>query len=84
MTESTIIVAGFECPKTTSDLAKKCLRKLRKLGMVIFEHDDGPGILVREELKNIAFNDGIWINESPYRLILINNETSWNHFIVKG
>jgi hypothetical protein len=53
------IFEGYEVPVGTSDKAKEVLRKLNENGVVIFEYDDGPDLMVDQELKNIAGNIGL-------------------------
>jgi len=67
-------VAGYECPKNTSKLARKVLRQLRKRGTVIFIHDDGPSLLVRTELVEIAGAIGLICHQDHYRLTLLDED----------
>jgi hypothetical protein len=69
--EEFIMVAGYEAPANTSIPARKVLEKLFSDGMVIFQYDDGPAVLVREELVNIAGAIGIVYHDDPYSLMLI-------------
>jgi hypothetical protein len=62
---------GFECPKGTSKLAKRVLRRLRRRGTVIFECDDGPSIMVRDELIEIAGAVGIMHFPTSHRVVLV-------------
>lgn len=72
-------VAGFECPKDTSEPTKSILRKIHLNGVVIFEHDDGEGIFTRDELIEIADAIGLPYYKEPYRLVLFSEE----HFKLK-
>ncbi len=70
--EKLITVAGFECPASTSEAAKKVLRQLRKHGVVKFTHDDGESLLVRQELEEICGAIGVeYYRAGHYSVIFI-------------
>lgn len=72
--EELTTVAGYECPKTTSKLARRVLRDLSRAGVVVFTHDDGLSVLTRLELVKIAGDIGLDVYESPYRLVLMERD----------
>lgn len=72
--EELTTVGGYECPKVASKAAKKVLRQLRRHGTVIFTHDDGPSLSVRGELNSICGAIGITVFQSPYELVLIDED----------
>ncbi len=76
--EKTITVARYECPESTYPQTKRMLRKLRKDGILIFNHDDGPANVTRHELMEIAGAIGIDYYENPhnpYEVVLIDSKT---------
>lgn len=66
-----IVVHGYEVPKGTCKQARNVLRKLRRYGFVMFEHDDGPSLCTRLELEAIADAIGLMQNHEPYCLSLV-------------
>ncbi len=68
-------VSGYECLKTTSKEARKCLRHLRKYGVLVYRNDDGPSLDVRSELIKIADHIGLFATYQPYELVIIDSES---------
>lgn len=62
---------GFEMPKSTSEEAQMVFALLKQSGCVIYEHDDGPTLLIRLELENICGAIGVPMFKETYRLILM-------------
>lgn len=74
-----ITVAGYECPKNTLPKTKKILRLLKKYGTVIFNYDDGPDVLVMQELKEIADYIGLTYYSHQHQFILIDENLTCIH-----
>ena len=70
------VYCGYEIPKTTSRKARQVLYQLRRKGVVILKNDDGPGLLIRAELEQIAGAIGLTMfkdeHNSPYSLVIMN------------
>lgn len=68
-----VVYQGYEIPVTTGNIAKAVLRKLKRTGVVFFEHDDGLARSARQELVDIASNIGLTVFEEDYRIVLMDN-----------
>ncbi len=72
--EELIRVAGYECLKTISPQTKRVLRKLRKAGIVVFQHDSGPAAITHEQLVETAGAIGLDYYQSIYEVVLIDTD----------
>lgn len=72
--EELIVVAGYECLKTTSPQTKRVLRKLRKTGIIVFQHDDGFSAITHEQLVEIADAIGLDCYQTRYKVVLIDTD----------
>lgn len=72
--EELITVAGYECLKTISPQTKRVLCKLRKVGVVIFQHDDGLAAITHEQLVEIADAIGLTCYQTRYEVVLIDTD----------
>jgi len=72
--EELIKVAGYECLKTISPQTKRVLRKLRKTGIIVFQHDDGPTAITHEQLVETADSIGLNCYQTRYEVVLIDND----------
>lgn len=69
------IIHGYECPANTSLLARIVLRDLKDYCIAVFVHDDGPSYWVRQELEIIAYNLGLEVYKTNYKLVILDE---WN------
>lgn len=77
-------IQGYEVQGKASTLTRKVLKKLRETGVAILTYDDSPeGIQTFDQLRDIAGNIGLKCHESPYEIVLIDEE-SHPEFIIKS
>lgn len=81
--DNLITVHGYEIPSGTSKQARNVLRKLRKYGFVMFEHDDANSLCTRLELEAIAEALGFMRFDEPYCLSIVDNKGR-KRFTYKG
>lgn len=74
--EDVVVVAGYECPFSTSPQTKRMLRRLKRDGVLIFTCDDGPSSITRDELSEIAGAIGLECYDAPYRVAIV-DDNQW-------
>ena len=72
--EELTTIAGYECLKTISPQTKRVLRKLRKAGVIVFQHDDGLALITRDQLIDTADAIGLNCYPTPYEVVLIDTD----------
>lgn len=70
-TQKMTVRHGYEMPVDVLKETKRAFRKLRNHGIVIVEHGDGPGLLVRTEVADIAEALGQCVIRDKYRIVVI-------------
>lgn len=76
---------GYEVPDDTSDEAGNALKALSENGVIYYRNDDGPGLLVREELLDIAGSIGLMVfyfeRPSHYQLVLFDDDGATKYLV---